>query len=1245
MIRPLLLGLVALALSGCAATRTYVSDRYDDDLDAPEPPADRVVYEVFLLGNTADGDPEAAEPVFRALAQELDRAGEQSAVVFLGDLLPDGMPDSLAAGFAEADARLGALAETVAGYDGRVLALPGDRDWRQGEDGVERLEAVLEAKLDRGDVVAPGDARPGPVVLELADDLVLVVLDTAWWLEEDERPGGEAGRFEGDVGAYEVENPYEVVLALESVFREYDDANVLVVGHHPIKSLGAYGGHFPLRRHLLPPVLGSVYPLYRTFVGAGQDLASPAYRAMRQALDRVFRAYDGVVYAASHDRSLQVFPVEESIRRTQYYLVSGSAAEGEPVATGRGAAFTSSDRGFLRLRYLDGGAAWLDVLRVDPETAEAEVAYRYRLRDTRAEAVDPEVPDFDPGALPSYEGQTVTAAINPDYRAGALKRLLLGAGYRNAWAAEVPFPVLDMNLGGGLTPVQRGGGMQTVSLRLEDAEGYTYVLRLLRKEPGRTLPEELQRSVIADIIQELTSATIPWGALTAASLAEAAGLYHTDPQLVYVPDDPRLGIYREEFGGRLALFEIRADEDMSAFDRFGNSDNVKSTPSMVEDVEDDQDHRVDQRFFLRNRLLDMLMSDWDRHADQWRWASLEPYQLDPSLTGEARTKGKIYRPIPRDRDFAFYRLGGLVPFVASRVEPKLQSFNRGYGNLKGLTTSGIPLDRRFTNALTREDWIAEARSLQAALTDEVVEAAFRRWPEAVFAEYGPAAIETLKERLARLPEVAGTVYDFYAEVVDVVGTNKRERFEVTRHDGGHTDVVVYDTNREGERQAELYRRRFDPHETREIRLYGLGAGDFFVVDGGRNAAIRLRIIGGAGEDTFRNPSGGGGIALYDTEAGNVVEGRGGARVYFSDEPANNAYDPSDYKHGLMAVYPTAGYNRTDGALLGLGYTTSRPGFRRYPWAAIHTVEGTVATMTGGLRGRYRGQFFDVLGRDYDAEVSLSGSTPRYVRTFYGFGNDTGDGGQPSDFFHVDITTATGHVSLIRSVEEAIQAEIGGGASFYEVKEDSLRFIGTPAAMLPASAFEPQAFAEAFLRLTLQRVDVAANPRQGFRFTARGGVHGGVTEAAPTFGTLGADLAFYVSPSLYPQLTIAARAGAGHNVGDFPFFAAQTLGGETNLRGLVRQRYSGRTAAYQNAEVRLKLFDALGYLLPSDVGLLAFVDNGRVWVDGDDGSLTEGWHQGYGGGLWLSTLDRFVFTGTVASGDDGVLVNVGLHFLY
>src|SRR5690606_36135472 len=74
-------------------------------------------------------------------------------------------------------------------------------------------------------------------------------------------------------------------------------------------------------------------------------------------------------------------------------------------------------------------------------------------------------------ALPSYADSTVTQAIDPSLAAGPLKRVLLGSGYREAWTTPVAFPVLDLSMRGGLTPVKRGGGMQTVSLRLEDAEG------------------------------------------------------------------------------------------------------------------------------------------------------------------------------------------------------------------------------------------------------------------------------------------------------------------------------------------------------------------------------------------------------------------------------------------------------------------------------------------------------------------------------------------------------------------------------------------------------------------------------------------------------------------------------------------------------------------------------------------------------------------------------------------------------
>src|SRR5690606_8326488 len=488
-------------------------------------------------------------------------------------------------------------------------------------------------------------------------------------------------------------------------------------------------------------------------------------------------------------------------------------------------------QGFMRLRYHESGASWLDVFAVDEGTGAAEVAFTLRLREVPSENVDPDVPEVPAAALPSYADSTVTQAIDPSLAAGPLKRVLLGSGYREAWTTPVAFPVLDLSMRGGLTPVKRGGGMQTVSLRLEDAEGQEYALRLLRKIPGRTLSEELQRSIVADIIQDLTSATIPWGAVAASALADAAGLYYTGPRLVYVPDDPRLGRYREEFAGQPALFEIRPDGDMSDYPQFGRTEDVDSYPDMIENMAEDSDHRMDQRFFLRNRLLDILLSDWDRHPDQWRFAAFEPFELDPSLEGDARTKGKVYRPIPRDRDFAFYNISGVIPFVVERFLPRLQRFDYDFGNLAGLTNSGIPLDRRFTNALTREDWLAEARALRAELTDEEVEAAIRLWPDEVYDVYGARTIDVFKARRDRLEEVAGRVYDLYAPVVDVVGSDRRELFEVTRREGGATEVVVYDSNDEGDRNEELYRRTLDPAETGEVRLYGLDGGDFFYIQG------------------------------------------------------------------------------------------------------------------------------------------------------------------------------------------------------------------------------------------------------------------------------------------------------------------------------------------------------------------------------------------------------------------------------
>ncbi len=58
------------------------------------------------------------------------------------------------------------------------------------------------------------------------------------------------------------------------------------------------------------------------------------------------------------------------------------------------------------------------------------------------------------------------------------------------WATPVEVPVLDIGKeAGGLVPVKRGGGQQTLSLRLENPDGVQYVLRSINKDAGRSLPE------------------------------------------------------------------------------------------------------------------------------------------------------------------------------------------------------------------------------------------------------------------------------------------------------------------------------------------------------------------------------------------------------------------------------------------------------------------------------------------------------------------------------------------------------------------------------------------------------------------------------------------------------------------------------------------------------------------------------------------------------------------------------------
>lgn len=1252
--RRLLAPLAALAVfaGGCATTSTYVApDRRSEP--APVLPDGDVAHTIFLTGNTGDYETAA---VLRALADDARQAGEDATVVILGDVTADGIPAADAPDRAEAERPVRALIDALAGLEGDVVVVPGDRDWAQGEDGVQRLEDLLDDAFDT-DVLTPGDQAGGPREDELAEGLRLIALDTAWWLlDDDDRPAGEAED-------QDVRTPGDVARILEQVVLDRDDSRIVVAAHHPLFSRGPYAGY----RGNPASALAS-----RTFGLSRQDLAAPTYRQMREVLGRVAALHDGLVWTAAHDHLLLTLEDVRSTLSTQYHLVSGTGG-GETGAFGGGdALYAAAQPGYQRLVYYDNGRLWQETVQVDPETGASEVVFRAELAGPNRELVDTRVPDeVAEAALPETIGGTVTMAadedfVSPRFKNDGFTRAIFGKNYRDSWKAEVEFPVLDLGTeAGGLTPVQKGGGLQTTGLRLQGADGHEYGIRLLEKSGLAQVPTDLRDGLVGDVVLELRAAMSPYAALVASPLARAAGVAQPDPKIVYVPDDPRLGRYRETFGGRLALFEIRPDDDLSDVPGFEGMYDVGSFSNLREDMREDQDHRVDQEAFLRARLLDMVLNDWDRHADQWRWAAFEPGELDPSLSGEDSTKGKVYVPIARDRDFALYGIGGLFQPVLQVFDERLQPAREVYDSIRGLTQNGFTQDRRYLNRLNREDWAEAVADLQARLTDAAIEESVRALPDPIYDLVGERWTRTLKARRDRLDEAAEAYYQLQAGIVDVVGSDERELFEIVRQPGGTLDVTIR-SYKGGEAGRELYHRTFLPSETDEVRVYGLAGRDAFRVTGEGRSAIQVRIIAGAGDDELVAPAGD--VIVYDTPNGlEIAEDGPGVRDRRSDDPDVNRYDWDEQVLGRTTRAPIVGYQATDGVLLGVQQTWLVPGFRLHPYAATHTVGVNIATATLGVEGTYSGRMREAIGR-LDLDVDARASTPRYARNFYGLGN--GSPNLPGEFARVDLARVQARAGLGHTLGQGVRLVAGPTARYADAQRDSLGLLPgdavAPSALLPEDAFDPQTHAGGFAQLALTTTDRALNPRQGVRLVAEGSVQGGLTGPAETYGTVSGEASAYVPLGLSPQLTLALRGGAQHRIGEYPFFDAAVLGGPGTLRGYRRERFAGRTAASASAELRAKLFNLNAYVLPLEVGVLGFADAGRVWAetpacadlytpatcarpgiafDIADPDAGDGLQLGYGGGLWLGVLDRAVVNLTVGASDEATLVTFGLGFAY
>jgi hypothetical protein len=842
-----------------------------------------------------------------------------------------------------------------------------------------------------------------------------------------------------------------------------------------------------------------------------------------------------------------------------------------------------------------------------------------------------------PGDAPAAEGSTRrVAAGRAGYDTSAVHNVFMGSGYRKLWVTPIDFPVLDLStFAGGLRPVRQVGSMQSIGLALAGRDGRSYTFRTLDKDPTRILPPEWKDSVPASLFQDATTANHPGIGFVVPPLAEAAGILHTTPRYVFMPDDPALGEFGKTFAEQPGTIEEYPQAAGEGTPGFAGATEILSTSDLwMRHLEGTA--RVDGRALLRARLFDLWIGDWDRHNRQWRWLR--------------RGEGLPFEPLPEDRDQAFSKFGGLLLATARATHPKFMEWTDHYRNFEGFMAQGSEVDRWLLSEMDLPAFEAAAADLAARLTDAVIEDAVRRLPPEWHALDGPDLAAALRKRRDTLHAAAAEYYRRLARKVDIHGTDGADRLSVQRFPDGRLLVeLATDPAREP-----WFRRTFDPRQTSEVRVYVYAGADRVATEGPAGGPITLRVVAGAGADVL-DESRSGGTRFYDLEEpATVAKGprtRADRRPW-ERRPAKPKETPwlewRDWGSRTIPRYQVW-WEPDPELMLAVGLSRQAWGFRRFPYASLQAVQLQFSTGRQDFKLNYDGEFRRENSTLYlvvDAQASGLENL-----NYFGAGNDTSSAPPPDgdeSFYDAESDTLRLTLGPRWAHSRVFESYLAAEAKWTHTPPDQSGFIGTDQPY--GTGDFGQVGLKAGLDLDTRGHRLAGTvgdqfradgkpTLSGVRLKGEGFYYPKAWDAQAAFGAVEGEVRGYL---VGRHAMVAARAGGRRLFGDYPWFESAFVGSSRNLRGYRKNRFAGDGSLYGSVEARLWLFRGR-LIAPGRWGVFGLADVGRVFLEGDP---SDTWHPSYGGGIFFQMLTlNTVFHGAVAHGDEGTrwYVDYGFGF--
>lgn len=1180
---------------------------------------DSIIHTFYLVGDAGNLDRDEAFHNMNILKDSLSKASANSTLLFLGDnIYPVGMPKKDDKNRPLAEKKMDNQISLATNFAGKTIFIPGNHDWyNNGIKGLKREEDYVVEKLNDKSAFSPRNGCPIET-RKINKKLTLILIDTEWVLADWSKNPGINEKCD-------LKTREDFYTEFEDQLNKNQNKTIVVATHHPLITHGSHGGFYSWEKQLFPlenkislPILATGINLIRSTGGiTHQDISNQNYKNLADRLKTLIGGRKNVVVVSGHDHNLQYIE-QGDIRQ----IVSGAGSKTESAKAVGSNDFSYGKNGYAELKISKSGNAEVSFFSLNQE--KSDLLFRKTVLGKEEKIVKDYPKNFAQNSQASIYDSAMT-------KKNKFYEFLWGKHYRKYYSKKINVKNLVLDtLFGGVKTDRAGGGHQTKSLRLETKNGNEYVIRALRKSGVRFLQsvafknqyviDEFTGSYADKFLLDFYTTSHPYTPLVIGEMADKLGIRHTTPQLFYIPKQKTLKNFNENFGDELYYLEDRPMETEE------NPNKVVGTDEVILNLAKDEKYKIDEKSWIKARLFDMLIGDWDRHHDQWKF--------------EARKENGnvIYSPIPKDRDQAFAKYDGFITGILMEF-PELkhmQTFDNQIESVKWFNREPYPLDLVFAKNSIGKDWVDIAEFIQKNLTESDIREAFKNLPKEFQDKVSEDLIQKLMVRKSDLQKYASIYFKFLQEKVILTGTNKKDKFVIKRLPNNETEIKIYRLKRSGEELASS--KLYSGLLTKEIFLYGLDDDDEFLVEGNEKSTIKLSLLGGLDNDKY-SISNSKKVKIFDYKSKkNDFENKGNSHLILTDDYDINQYNYRNPKYNVFTTFINGGFNPDDDVIIGGNAVYTVNDFIKNPFAQKHHFIANYFTGTKGYEFAYNGIFPKYVGGwFYGLDTRITSS--HYIKNFFGIGNKSVN---PKDEFGDNFNNVRAReFAFSPSINWNKNASTFSAKLNYEIlriEKTENRFVSLPN-VVNEDVFHSKHFGGADFSFVYENFDNPANPKLGMKFDIRTVYNMNLQNTNRQYLSIETGLGFLHYLTNNKKLVWSSYAKAKWLLGnDYEFYQMATLGGNHDLRGFSFNRFYGKNSLFQTSDLRYEVGKIKNSILPLTYGFFGGFDLGRVWVPNE---YSKKWHNSFGGGFWLNAVDAISVNASYFKSSDGGRLVIGI----